>query len=134
MFEVEAIDHVAVVVQDVARAVAWYQAIFGMTRRYADVWSGPGDPVLLCRGIVCIALLQPRPDDAPLLNRRPHVAIRVDDLNFERAQQALREHGIDYRTDDHTVTHSIYFFDPDGNQIEVTTYVHPPRAHDAAAG
>jgi catechol-2,3-dioxygenase len=46
----------------------------------------------------------------------------VDRLNFEQAQVGLRERGIAFQFQDHTLSHSIYFADPDGHRIEITTY------------
>jgi len=38
------------------------------------------------------------------------------------AHERLREHGVDFRCEDHGNAHSLYFPDPDGNVIELTTY------------
>lgn len=39
-----------------------------------------------------------------------------------KAQAALRERGIAFQFQDHEVSHSIYFSDPDGHRLEITTY------------
>ncbi len=51
-----------------------------------------------------------------------HLAFRVDRGNFEKAQDELRRRGIEFRFEDHEISHSIYFFDPDGHELEITTY------------
>jgi catechol 2,3-dioxygenase-like lactoylglutathione lyase family enzyme len=51
-----------------------------------------------------------------------HLAFRADRKNFAKAQQALNEKGIEFRFVDHEISHSIYFKDPDGHEIEITTY------------
>jgi catechol 2,3-dioxygenase-like lactoylglutathione lyase family enzyme len=51
-----------------------------------------------------------------------HLAFRVDRENFELAQQDLRAAGIEFEFADHDVSHSIYFSDPDGVRLELTTY------------
>ena len=123
MFQLEALDHVALLVQDMDRAVKWYQDVFGMERRYQDVWRGARDPVVMATGNVQIALFLPgssetlRPYD---LNE--HFAVRVDHANFELARRELEGRGIPFKLWDHTMRLSLYLFDPDGNQIEVTTF------------
>jgi len=51
-----------------------------------------------------------------------HVAFRVDRESFETAQKTLERREIDFRFSDHGICHSIYFEDPDGHEIELTTY------------
>lgn len=49
-------------------------------------------------------------------------AFRVSRENFQRAQLELRAHEITFEFQDHQISHSIYFFDPDRYEIELTTY------------
>ena len=51
-----------------------------------------------------------------------HFALRADRKNFERAQQELKQRGIAFHFEDHGIAHSIYFGDPDGHKLEITTY------------
>ena len=51
-----------------------------------------------------------------------HFALRADRKNFERAQQELKQRGIAFHFEDHGIAHSIYFRDPDGHELEITTY------------
>ena len=93
-----------------------------MERRFADVWDGEGDPVVLCNGDACVALFEPVGGDAVAadgVNR--HFAIRLDRANFDR-RGALAERAIDAELWDHTICHSLYIRDPDGHQVELTTY------------
>jgi catechol 2,3-dioxygenase-like lactoylglutathione lyase family enzyme len=50
------------------------------------------------------------------------VAFRVDRENFEAAQADLERRGISFEFSDHGAAHSIYFLDPDGLRLELTTY------------
>jgi catechol-2,3-dioxygenase len=123
MFQMDAIDHVALVVQDIERSMQWYQDVLGMQRRYQDVWTGKHDPVLMTTGNIQVALFQ----SAQLENSRPHdsnehFAARVDRANFELACQELEMRGIPFNVQNHKICLSLYFFDPDGNQIELTVY------------
>ena len=51
-----------------------------------------------------------------------HVAFQVDRVNFIKAQETLRERGIEFAFQDHSISQSIYLRDPDGYELELTTY------------
>ncbi len=51
-----------------------------------------------------------------------HLAFRVDAPNFLAAQKSLRERDIRFAFSDHGAAQSIYFPDPDGHRIEITTW------------
>jgi catechol 2,3-dioxygenase-like lactoylglutathione lyase family enzyme len=125
MFQIEGIDHVAFTARDIERLTEWYQDVLGMERVYADVWVGRGDPVALCAGSACVALFRVREGEPPPTGARSvneHFALRLSRTEFEKAQDELRGRGIEFRWWDHKVCYSIYFYDPEGNQIELTTY------------
>ncbi len=123
MFQIEAFDHVALIVQDMERAMQWYQEVLGMQRRYQDVWTGKRDPVVMATGDVQVALFLPASGESIRPhNLNEHFAVRVDRTNFEQARRELEERGITFKESDHKICVSLYFFDPDGNQIEVTTF------------
>ena len=130
MFRVEGIDHVALTVRDVARSVAWYRAVLGLERRYEAVW---GDfPAVVGAGTTALALFPaPVPEPAPPPGREVlsvrHVAFRVDRATFEHARDHLAAHGIAPTFQDHAAAHSLYFPDPDGHALELTTYDVPGR-------
>ena len=130
MFRLEGIDHVALAVRDVRRSVRWYQDVLGLERRFEDVW---GDyPAVVGVGTTSIALFpvgrdEPKPPDRGTLAMR-HLAFRVDRENFTRAQAALQARGVSFTFEDHGAAHSIYFDDPDGHELEITTYELPPTA------
>jgi catechol-2,3-dioxygenase len=54
--------------------------------------------------------------------RMLHLAFRANGENFLEAQQELKKRGIKFEFQDHQISHSIYFHDPDGHQLEITTY------------
>ena len=125
MPELEGIDHVALAVQDVRSSAKWYQEVLGLERLHEDVW---GDfPAMVGIGGTMIALFpvqgsdpKPRPGKDVLTMR--HLAFRADGENFARARQELTERGLEVEFQDHGLAHSIYFHDPDGHEIEITTY------------
>jgi catechol 2,3-dioxygenase-like lactoylglutathione lyase family enzyme len=125
MFELEGIDHVALSVRDVERSADWYVEVLGFERLYPGMWGGV--PVFVARGKTALALF-PR-EDAQANTPPPggstgilHLALRADRKNFAAAQRDLKSGGIAFHFTDHEISHSIYFRDPDGIELEITTY------------
>ena len=124
MFELEGIDHVALAVRDVARSAAWYIDVLGFEHRFPGMWDGV--PVFVGKGSTALALFPVRAA-APLVRPRGsitmlHLAFRATRAGFVAAQQELTARGIEFTFSDHEVSHSIYFRDPDGHGLEITTY------------
>jgi len=109
-FRAQGLDHVALVVADMRRSIAWYADVLGMERRYAGVWDGGGHPVVLCNGDACVALFEPVEGDL----------VEADGVNRHFVE--LAEPGTEAELWDHTFCHSLYVRDPDGHQVELTTY------------
>ena len=123
--QLEGIDHIALSVRDVARSAKWYADVLGFESRYEGVWKGI--PTFMGKGATAIALFPPRGEtSSSQSDRRPirmlHFAMRADRKNFLAAQTELKERGIDFEFQDHEISHSIYFSDPDGHELEITTY------------
>jgi catechol 2,3-dioxygenase-like lactoylglutathione lyase family enzyme len=125
MFELEGLDHVALAVRDVERSADWYVEVLGFERRFPGMWGGV--PVFVARGKTAIALFPqrnaranppPPRESAGIL----HLALRADRKNFAAAQRELARRGIEFHFTDHEISHSIYFRDPDGIELEITTY------------
>jgi catechol 2,3-dioxygenase-like lactoylglutathione lyase family enzyme len=125
MFELEGLDHVALAVRDVERSADWYVDVLGFERRYHEMWKGV--PVFVARDKTAIALFPAGNDQANSARPRQrngmlHLAMRADRKNFVAAQRDLTNRGIAFHFRDHEISHSIYFRDPDGYEIEITTY------------
>jgi len=120
-FKLQGLDHVALSVLDQAASAAWYQDVLGLERVYEETWGEM--PVMLVAHGTGVALFPAR-DSAGGASaiRILHLAFRVDRANFEAAQASLAEREIRFEFQDHQVAHSIYFKDPDGHQLELTTY------------
>ncbi len=123
--QLEGIDHVAVGVRDVERSAKWYIEILGFKRLYEEAWGGV--PTFVGKGNTGIALFPAGPDakSTPSTRRNIrilHLAFRADRENFLAAQRDLEKRGIKFEFQDHEISHSIYFRDPDGHQLEITTY------------
>ena len=124
MFKIDQIDHVALTVKDLEHSIQWYQEILGLERRYEEHWD---IPVFICAGTTCLALFPSEthePKETPDANTiaMRHLAFRVNRDNYEKAKSELRQRDINFRFSDHGICHSIYFFDPDGHELEITTY------------
>jgi catechol 2,3-dioxygenase-like lactoylglutathione lyase family enzyme len=124
-FALTCLDHVAIAVTDVERSAAWYEDVLGLTRMHSDVWGGV--PTVVAAGNSGLALFpvqgsspQPRPGRDVLTMR--HVAFRTDAENYEGAKAVLTARGISFVEQDHQIARSIYLSDPDGHEIEITTY------------
>jgi catechol 2,3-dioxygenase-like lactoylglutathione lyase family enzyme len=123
--KLQGIDHVALAVRDLERSIRWYQEVLGLERRYDDVWGAV--PAFLGAGATAIALFpvageNPQPPPGRDVIAMRHLAFRVDRENFTRARVELERRGIAVEFEDHEISHSIYFADPDGHQLEITTY------------
>lgn len=122
-FRLDRLDHVSLNVRDREASIAWYAEVLGLEQQNTpgqDDW-----PVFMGSFGACIALFQAEivsRDRAQESTGLRHVAFAVDKQDLERAQARLRERGVDFRLEDHGNADSIYFADPDGNVIELTSY------------
>ena len=126
VIDVEGIDHVALSVRDVERSAQWYIDVLGFERRHEGMWDGI--PVFIGKGSTSIALFPDRSKEGSTSSSRGggvrilHLALRANRKNFLAAQEELKRHGIKFEFQDHEISHSIYFQDPDGHKLEITTY------------
>ncbi len=130
--DLEGIDHVALSVCDVERAAQWYMDVLGFERQFDGMWDGV--PVFIGKGTTALALFPVRSIESGRNGRiRPaspctadirmlHLAMRANRKNFVAAQEELKRRGIKFEFQDHEISHSIYFRDPDGHHLEITTY------------
>jgi catechol 2,3-dioxygenase-like lactoylglutathione lyase family enzyme len=123
--ELEALDHVGLVVSDMARSVRWYQQVLGLRRAHEEAW---GDfPAVLEANGSGVALF-PSQDGAPIPSDDPmrHVGFRTSRAGLEAARAELAARGIAFSEGDYGVAWSVYLPDPDGYQVEITTYEPAP--------
>jgi catechol 2,3-dioxygenase-like lactoylglutathione lyase family enzyme len=129
--QLEGIDHVAMGVRDIERSAKWYIDVLGFERLHEGAWGGV--PTFIGKGKTGIALFTVNVDAKPAPSARReirmlHLAFRADRENFVAAQRELEKRGIKFEFQDHEISHSIYFRDPDGHQLEITTYELEGRA------
>jgi catechol 2,3-dioxygenase-like lactoylglutathione lyase family enzyme len=126
--ELEALDHIGINVADVDRSIRWYQDVLGLTRVFEESW---GDfPAVLVANGSGVALF-PRDDGSPPPARphddMGHIGFRTSRRGLEHAKVEVAGRGIAFHEGDYGVAWSIYFDDPDGHQIEITTYEPPAK-------
>lgn len=120
----EQIDHLAISCQDPERSKDWYTQVLGFEHIYQGEWNGV--PIFLKLGSTAIALF-PEPHTSRLQPNTAkgisHFALRAESQSdFKTAQKELRDRDIAFDFQDHDISHSIYFNDPDGHRLEIKTY------------
>jgi catechol-2,3-dioxygenase len=131
---VECIDHVHIEVADRAAAAAWYARVLGLAPDPSlAVWAEhPMGPLVLAAADGRPALSLFKRDCRPA-SRDSTIAFRIagaaflgfldalDDLQLQSVQGRVLT-----RSDlvDHQFSWSLYFLDPDGNRLELTSYDH----------
>jgi catechol 2,3-dioxygenase-like lactoylglutathione lyase family enzyme len=123
--QLEGIDHVALSVRNIEQSAKWYMEVLGFERLHEGMWNGV--PTFIGKGNTGLALFPARSDAKSTSSshrelRMLHLAFRANRGNFLAAQRELEERGIKFDFQDHEISHSIYFRDPDGHQLEITTY------------
>ncbi len=114
----------ALAVRDVERAADWYCDLLGFERRFKGRWGGV--PVFVGKDTTALALF-PVSSAEPTARPRGsitmlHLAFRTSGSGFLAAQRELAARGIEFHFQDHEISRSIYFRDPDGHDLEITTY------------
>jgi catechol 2,3-dioxygenase-like lactoylglutathione lyase family enzyme len=126
-FAVSQLDHVEVYVRDLEQALAWYQQTLGLL----EVRRWEPEPIMIGAGDTYLALFQARSGLPGIQGTRAiqppyrwhRVAWRVSASGLLEAIHHLKSHGVALRGPiDHVGAVSIYFTDPDGNPLEITTY------------
>ncbi len=130
--QVERIDHVHVAVRDREAAADWYSKTLGLQRdEHLAAWAEhPNGPLILSAGDGRPALsLFAREAHEP--SRDSTIAFRTNGEAFLAFIDRLPELDLTHdkgrrlaHTDivDHKLSWSLYFIDPDRNQLELTTY------------
>jgi catechol-2,3-dioxygenase len=125
------IDHVELEVPDRHAAARWYQTVLGLEicREY-ESWAGPKrGPLMISSdgGETKLALFEGQPQGSERSIGIRRIAFRIggddfikliDELDALQGSDAVQRSEIT----DHGKSFSVYFSDPYGNQLEVTTY------------
>ena len=125
--DIQVIDHVGLNVTNLERSAEWYQRVLGfeLVHKWKTTW-------MIGRGPMRLGLFW-RPEGTPVenLDNRiaiTHVAFLTDALGFESAQTELQKLGVPFdEPEDTGIAFSFFFKDPDGYDLEITTYHPTPR-------
>ena len=119
---IQRMDHVGINVTDLQRSADWYEKVLGFTifHKWKTTW-------MISRGDMHIGLfLRPsakKIDDLDNTLAITHFAYATDAKGFQEAQDKLKKLGIKFDPPEDTgVAHSLFIYDPDGYQVEITTY------------
>src|SRR3984885_7842627 len=131
---VRELGHLVLYVRDLGRSVAFYRDVLG----WRQGLPAPGETPVGAAGFSSgrthheLLLIEVGPDAAPIPSGRRvgmyHFGLNVGetDDDLREALAAVQAAGATVvGSADHTVTHSLYILDPDGNEIEL--YVAVPR-------
>jgi catechol-2,3-dioxygenase len=134
--EVKELGHLVLYVRDVQRSAAFYRDVLGWRQVLPEPDAAPGMPIAMFsapsgRTHHELLLIEVGEDAAAVPPGRRlglyHFGLKVGDSDDELREAARRveESGTPLLgASDHTVTHSLYIADPDGNEIEL--YVDVP--------
>jgi catechol 2,3-dioxygenase-like lactoylglutathione lyase family enzyme len=121
----ERIDHIGINVHDLTQSFRFYQSVFGfeIVHKWVTTW-------MVGKGEIRLGLFQ-RPSAVPISHidnagAITHVAFRTDSAGFAAAQETFKKLGIAFDPPEDTgIAYSVFVLDPDGHQIEITTYDYP---------
>src|SRR5258708_1062153 len=137
---VRELGHLVLYVHDVGRSAAFYRDVLGWRQIMPEPGQNPVGAAAFSSGRTHheLLLIEVGADAAPIPHGR-HVGLYHFGLNVGETDDDLRaalakvqEAGATgVGTSDHTLTHSLYILDPDGNEIEL--HVDVPRGGWRAA-
>ena len=127
--EVKELGHLVLYVRDIATSARFYRDILGWRQIMGDDLSGMPVAAFAAPNLRThheLLLIQVGADATPIPGGRRvgmyHFGLKVGDSDDElrAAVRTLQENGVPILgASDHTVTHSLYIADPDGNEIEL---------------
>jgi catechol-2,3-dioxygenase len=125
---VRELGHLVLYVRDVGRSAAFYRDVLGWRQVMPEPGQEPVGAAAFSSGRTHheLLLIEVGADAAPIPSGRRvgmyHFGLKVGETDDElrQALAAVREAGATVTgASDHTVTHSLYILDPDGNEIEL---------------
>lgn len=132
---VHELGHVVLYVRDLERSRRFYGEVLGWQEIRGDVPLGvPAAAFSSGRSHHELLLIEVGHAATPIPGGRRvglyHIGLKVGDSDDELREvvRHLAEHDVPIRgASDHTVTHSLYIEDPDGNELELYVDVLPPE-------
>jgi catechol 2,3-dioxygenase-like lactoylglutathione lyase family enzyme len=125
MFKVLQIDHVELFVPDRYDAATWYERVLGLqVVPECEPWAAGRGPLMISSdgGSTKLALFEGEPAASGPTAAFRRVAFRVTAAGFAEFLERNPDLVTKDMVIDHQQAYSIYFNDPYGHQLEVTTY------------
>ena len=125
---VRELGHLVLYVRDARRSAAFYRDVLGWRQILPEPGQEPAGAAAFSSGRTHheLLLIEVGPDAKPLQNGRRvglyHIGLKIGDSDDElrEAVARLREKDVPIvGMSDHTVSHSLYILDPDGNELEL---------------
>ena len=124
--KVKELGHLVLYVRDVQRSAAFYRDVLGWDVAFPSALGVPAAAFTSGRTHHELLLIEVGEDADPLPRGRHlglyHFGLKVGDSDDELREVVARLREADVTivgASDHTVTHSLYILDPDGNEIEL---------------
>ena len=125
MLHLTNIDHAGINVTNLEQSAKWYHTVLGfeLVHQFTHTW-------MVGRGNMRLGLFE-RPEAKPLDNLDntiaiTHIAFLTTAEGLLEAQEFMTDQQIPFQPlEDTGIAHSLFINDPDGNQIELTTYYAP---------
>jgi catechol-2,3-dioxygenase len=117
--KLQSIDHIHIHVSNRELSEQWYKQVLGLHRdKNLEFWAKDGGPLTITNieGSIHLALFESE------INQRTVVAFSVSGQEYLSWYSHLRNEGLQVNHNNHDVSWSIYFKDPDSNPYEITTY------------
>lgn len=126
IFDIDRLDHVAILVKDMEASSEWYKKVLGLKRYQLPKWGEY--PIFLLSGKAGIALFPANSKHLKLDSQSQHVkidhfAFHVSQENLEKAIEHFKSLNLEYTFKDHFYYHSLYTNDLDGHTVELTSLV-----------
>ena len=121
MVKINKVGHVVLAVKDPEASAKWYSDVLGMDLMF---YNEKAEMAFLSFGTQHhdIAVVK-APEDATLGSPgNSHTALQIEGGldELKELYQRMKSKGVEIdRTNDHGLSKSVYFFDPDGNRLEV---------------
>jgi catechol 2,3-dioxygenase-like lactoylglutathione lyase family enzyme len=136
MFKVLQIDHVELFVPDRYEAASWYERVLGLhIVPECEPWAVGGGPLMISSdgGSTKLALFEGAPVATSQTAAFRRVAFRVTAAGFAEFLTRNPDLVTKDAVVDHQQAYSVYFNDPWGHQLEVTTYEYDDTSARLAA-
>lgn len=117
--KLQSIDHIHIHVSNRELSEQWYKQVLGLHReKNLEFWAKGGGPLTITNneGSIHLALFESES------NQRTVVAFSVSGQEYMAWYTHLRNEGLQVNHNNHEVSWSVYFKDPDSNPYEITTY------------